>query len=147
MRLHQLEPIHGLKDKKRIARGGKRGTTSGRGQKGQSSRSGAKIRPAERDLIIRIPKRRGFKNKPLRPKPVILKLNDLEKKFENNQTINKKGLLGKGIIKNLGQRVKILDQSVGRQGGGDLKKSFEIEGLEVSKKAAEKIKAAGGKIK
>ncbi len=140
MQLHQLKPIHGLKDKKRIARGGKRGTTSGRGQKGQSSRAGAKMRPAERDLIIRIPKKRGFKNKPLGPKPIILKLSDLEKEFENNQTINKKVLLEKGIIKNLGQGVKILD-------GGDLKKSFEIEGLKVSKKAEEKIKSAGGKVK
>jgi len=140
MQLHQLKPIHGLKNKKRIARGGKRGTTSGRGQKGQSSRAGAKIRPAEQDLIIRIPKKRGFKNKPLEPKPVILKLSDLEKKFENNRIINKKALLEKGIIKKLGRGVKIL-------GGGDLKKSFEIDGLKVSKKAEEKIKAAGGKVK
>lgn len=140
MQLHQLQPFHGLKNKKRIARGGKRGTYSGRGQKGQKSRAGAKIRPAERDLIIRIPKRRGFKNKPLGPKPVILNTEDLEKEFENNQIINKKILREKGLIKALGQRVKILDR-------GELKKALEIDGLEVSKKAEEKIKAAGGKIK
>ena len=140
MQLHQLQPIHGLKTKKRIARGGKRGTYSGRGQKGQKSRAGAKIRPAERDLIIRIPKRRGFKNRPLGSKPVVLKLENLEKEFENNQIINKKILQEKGFIKALGQRVKILD-------GGELKKAFEIEGLEISKKAEAKIKAAGGKIK
>ena len=139
MQLHQLKPIHSSKDKKRIARGGKRGTTSGRGQKGQSSRAGAKIRPAERDLIIRIPKKRGFKNKPLGPKPVIIKLKDLEKEFESNQTINKKVLQEKGFIRHIGQRVKILD--------GEIKKAFEFEGLEVSKKAIEKIKAAGGKVK
>jgi large subunit ribosomal protein L15 len=140
MQLHQLQPLHGLKTKKRISRGGKRGTYSGRGQKGQKSRAGAKIRPAERDLIIRIPKRRGFKNRPLGPKPVIFNIEDLEKEFENNQIINKKILQEKGFIKALGQRVKIL-------GGGELKKVFEIEGLEVSKKAAEKIKAAGGRVK
>ena len=158
MQLYQLRPIHILKNKKRIARGGKRGTYSGRGQKGQKSRAGAKIRPAERDLIIRIPKRRGFKNKSLNPKPIILKLNDLEKKFsvesefhqerKNNQIIiNKQVLREKGFIKNLGQRVKILNMPAGRQDGGELKKVFEIEGLEVSEKAAEKIKAAGGRIK
>ncbi len=139
MQLHQLQPRHKNEKNKRIARGGKRGTYSGRGQKGQSSRAGAKIRPASRDLIIRIPKRRGFKNKPLGPKPVILKLNDLEKKFDNNQTINIKVLLKRGFIKNENQRVKILD-------GGELKKVFVIEGLEVSAKAAEKIKSAGGKV-
>ncbi|MDP3052880.1 MAG: 50S ribosomal protein L15 [bacterium] len=140
MQLHQIQPRHKNENKKRIARGGKRGTYSGRGQKGQSSRAGAKFLPAERVLIIRIPKRRGFKNKPLAPKPIILKLNDLEKKFDNNQTINIKVLLEKGFIKNENQRVKILD-------GGEVKKTFEIEGLEVSVKAAEKIKSAGGKIK
>ncbi|MFA5084383.1 MAG: 50S ribosomal protein L15 [Candidatus Paceibacterota bacterium] len=139
MQLHQLQPGHKNEDKKRIARGGKRGTYSGRGQKGQKSRSGAKIRPAERDLIIRIPKRRGFKNKSLKAKPVILKLSDLEKEFDSGQTINKKNLLERGFIRNFSQRVKILD-------GGELKKVIEIEGLEVSEKAAEKIKSAGGKV-
>ena len=139
MQLHQLQPIHGFKNKKRIARGGKRGTYSGRGQKGQKSRAGAKIRPAERDLIIRIPKRRGFKNKPLGPKPLIVNMGELEKQFENKQVIDKKNLLEKGFIKTLGQRVKIFS-------GGELKKTLEIKGLEVSRKAEEKIKAAGGSV-
>lgn len=61
MQLHELWPFHSLYAKKtRVGRGGKRGTTSGKGQKGQKSRSGRRIRPAERDLIIRIPKLRGF---------------------------------------------------------------------------------------
>lgn len=140
MQLHQLQPKHKTKNKKRIARGGKRGTYSGRGQKGQKSRAGAKIRPAERDLIIRIPKRRGFANRPLGPKPTILNVGELDAQFENNQLINKKILQEKGFIRELGQRVKIL-------GGGELKKVFEIEGLELSKKAEAKIKAAGGRIK
>jgi large subunit ribosomal protein L15 len=139
MQLHQLKPIHNSRNKKRIARGGKRGTTSGRGQKGQTSRAGAKVRPAERDLIIRIPKKRGFKNKPLGPKPVVIKLKDLEKEFDNNQVINKKLLLERGFIRHMGQRVKILN--------GEIKKAFEFEGVELSKKAIEKINAAGGKIK
>jgi large subunit ribosomal protein L15 len=59
MQLHELQPIHYNKDGKRIARGGKRGHTSGRGQKGQKSRSGHRIRPAVRDMIQRLPKLRG----------------------------------------------------------------------------------------
>ena len=54
--------------KKRVGRGGKRGTTSGRGTKGQKSRSGHRIRPAERDLLIRIPKLRGYRNKSIQKK-------------------------------------------------------------------------------
>lgn len=59
MQLHELQSEHQNKDKKRIARGGKRGRTSGRGQKGQKSRSGRKIRPAIRDFVQRTPKKRG----------------------------------------------------------------------------------------
>ncbi|OIO49751.1 MAG: hypothetical protein AUJ39_00315 [Parcubacteria group bacterium CG1_02_42_13] len=64
MQLHELAPIHINKGKKRIGRGGKRGTYSGRGTKGQKARAGHRIRPAERDLIQRLPKLRGFNNKP-----------------------------------------------------------------------------------
>lgn len=59
MQLHLLEPLHHNLEKKRIGRGGKRGKTAGRGQKGQKSRAGHKIRPAERDFIQRLPKLRG----------------------------------------------------------------------------------------
>src|SRR5271170_4785603 len=62
MKLHALKSIK--KRSQRIGRSGKRGSYSGRGVKGQRSRSGHRIRPAERDLIIRLPKLRGFRNKP-----------------------------------------------------------------------------------
>ena len=62
MQLHELRPVHKNKSKKRIGRGGKRGTYSGRGMKGQKSRAGRKIRPAIRDLIQRTPKLRGAKD-------------------------------------------------------------------------------------
>jgi large subunit ribosomal protein L15 len=59
MQLHEIKPIHKLKKKKRIGRGGKRGTYCGKGIKGQTSRAGARIRPEIRDLIKKIPKKRG----------------------------------------------------------------------------------------
>ncbi|MFH1188555.1 MAG: hypothetical protein V1652_01780 [bacterium] len=64
MQLHELQSLHCNKKEKRVGRGGKRGTYSGRGVKGQSSRAGHRIRPAERDLIQSMPKLRGFANKP-----------------------------------------------------------------------------------
>lgn len=63
MQLHEISPLHKSKDEKRIGRGGKRGTFSGRGTKGQRARAGHRIRPAERDLIQHLPKLRGTRNK------------------------------------------------------------------------------------
>ncbi len=62
MQLHQLKPTHPLSSSKRVGRGGKRGTFSGRGTKGQHARAGHRIRPAERDFIQRLPKLRGVGN-------------------------------------------------------------------------------------
>jgi len=68
MQLHELQPTNKKKTKKRVGRGGKRGTYSGRGIKGQKSRAGRKIRPAIRDLMQRTPKLRGAKNQASRHK-------------------------------------------------------------------------------
>jgi len=63
MQLHQLSPKHKSKKRKRVGRGGKRGTYCGRGMKGQKSRAGAKFVPIIRGLIKRYPKLRGYRNK------------------------------------------------------------------------------------
>jgi len=80
MQLHDLKPLHPNKSSKRVGRGGKRGTTSGRGTKGQRARAGHRIRPAERDLIQRLPKLRGFANKPKRKKNKSQKVNSTDVK-------------------------------------------------------------------
>jgi large subunit ribosomal protein L15 len=63
MQLHEIKPTHKLKKRKRVGRGGKRGTYSGRGQKGQLSRAGRKLKPLIREIIKRYPKLRGYKFK------------------------------------------------------------------------------------
>ncbi len=138
MQLHNLKNSN-KKKRKRVGRGGKRGTYSGRGQKGQRSRSGHRIRPAIRDLLMRIPKLRGVKNKPVGPKSFVLNVGDLEK-IAKDGILDKKILLEKKLIKRTNQLVKVL-------GGGELKTPLAIEGLAVSKKAKEKIEKAGGTIK
>ncbi len=150
MQLHQLKPTTKSRKRKRVGRGGKRGTYSGRGMKGQKSRAGHKIRPAERDLIQRLPKLRGFKFKSLKLKPAVINLSDLEKKLKDN-IINRQTLLEAGLIRKSDKKVKIL-------GNGEIKKPFVIEGLKVypvgsrrlsfgvSKKAKIKIEAAGGQV-
>lgn len=63
MQLHELKPNHKLKKTKRVGRGGKRGTYSGHGIKGQKSRAGRKMQPIIRNIIKRYPKLRGHKFK------------------------------------------------------------------------------------
>ncbi|MBI5732831.1 50S ribosomal protein L15 [Candidatus Jorgensenbacteria bacterium] len=138
MQLHNLKPNTASRKKKRIGRGGKRGTYSGRGQKGQSARSGHNIPSPSHELIMRIPKLRGVKNKPVRPKSIIINVGDLERVVQGN-LVNHQELIKKGIIANRHEPVKIL-------GGGIVKKSFEVHGLKVSASARVKIESAGGKI-
>lgn len=138
MQLHELRPTTKSKNKKRIGRGGKRGAYSGKGIKGQRSRSGHRIRPAERDLIQRLPKLRGLKNKSLKPKAAVIKLSDLENKIKGS-IVNRKTLIESGLIRNSVKEIKIV-------GDGKIKKALTIEGIKVSKSAENKIKNAGGKI-
>ena len=67
MQLHHLKPIHKAIASKRVGRGGKRGTLSGRGSKGQKSRAGTRIRPGFRGgnepLWKLFPKSRGASKK------------------------------------------------------------------------------------
>ena len=138
MQWHELKLNNTHKKAKRIGRGGKRGTTSGRGQKGQASRAGHRIRPALRDLMIRIPKRRGFKNKSLSQAFHVISLGALSKVTSNEitpETMHEAGVIRKAH-KN---KVKIL-------GEGEVKKALTIKGVKVSKSAQEKIEKAGGQV-
>ena len=135
MQLHNLSIQN--KQEKRVARGGKRGTTAGRGTKGQKSRSGHRIRPAQRDLLIRIPKLRGYKNKPKSDFNLVLHLSDLAK--INADVINRVALKAY-FGKDFREEIKILDN-------GEIKKAVKIEGVKISKGAKEKIEKAGGSVK
>ena len=140
MQLNELQPKNALRKKqKRVGRGGKRGTTAGRGQKGQRARSGHRIRPAERDLLIRIPKLRGIKNKSIADSVCIVNVGELARMFPGG-AVNKQAFIDLGLIKAKSVRVKIL-------GMGEVKKALTVEGIELSAEAKKKIEAAGGSIK
>ena len=156
MQLHQLQPIYKLKKKKRIGRGGKRGTYSGKGVKGQKSRAGRKMVPIIREVIKRYPKLRGYRFKPMNSFVQIINLETLERKFNIKQkgisiestskisnTINPKTLIKMGLISKIRgkiPKVKIL-------GAGGLTKKLTIEGCEISKSAKEKIEKVGGTVR
>lgn len=156
MRLHQLNPIHQRKTRKRVGRGGKRGTYSGRGIKGQKSRAGKKPRITLAGGVLplkRFPKRRGEGGKTeikkgaklfrLRQKPIIVNLKEIAKRFKDGEIISSQTLLEKGLIKREGGKlpeVKIL-------GEGELKlKNLKFQNLKLSKSAREKIEKANGLV-
>lgn len=141
--MHQIKTKSKKKKIKRVGRGGKRGTYSGRGIKGQKSRAGRRIRPQLRDIIKRIPKKRGYRTPKIEKGLVTVNLEALEKKFEHNEKVTPRTLFKKGIIKmNKGflPEVKLL-------GGGDLTKKLLVSECQISKPAEEKIKKAGGIVR
>lgn len=134
MQLYQVKPIHSQKNKKRVGRGGKRGTYSGKGSKGQLSRAGRKLRPEIRDFIKKIPKKRGYRFKSFAVKPQVVNLKDLEKKYNNGEIVSPETLLEKGLIVKVNNKisdVKIL-------GDGELKKKLKVKNCRMSK-SVEKI--------
>jgi large subunit ribosomal protein L15 len=142
MQLHQLKPKHKLKEKKRIARGGKRGTYAGRGIKGQKSRAGKKFAPVIRGLIKKYPKLRGYRNNAPDKNRVVVNLEVLNREFNDSEVVSPKNLLEKKIISKIKgklPKVKILAR-------GEIGKSLNIKDCELSKNARDKIGKAKGKI-
>lgn len=142
MKLHELRPAKGaLKGQKRVGRGRSsgHGKTSTRGQKGQKSRSGVGLRPAfeggQMPLTRRVPKLPGFKSL----KKHEYKLVDLDKLSTLGvKVVSPEVMLEKGLIRKANQKVKILAD-------GEVAKALTVQAHAFSKKAKEKIEAAGGK--
>lgn len=142
MQLHQLKRKHKHADAKRVARGGKRGKTSGRGTKGQKARAGHRIRPELRDIIKKFPKHRGYKNKAFVVKPAPVNLADIERAFSAGEAVTPEMLLSKKLVSRVGGRVpaiKILAT-------GKLTKKIVVSGCLFSVSAKSAIEAAGGSV-
>jgi len=147
MQLHELKPIHKSKKRRRVGRGGKRGTYSGRGIKGQKSRAGRRFKPVIKELIKKYPKLRGHRQrseiKNVELKIVVVNLETLEKRFNSEEKITPETLLEKRLIRKIKgkiPKVKILAR-------GKLTKPLAIEGCLFSKKAKEIIETARGSAK
>ena len=142
MQIHQVIPKTKNRKGKYIGRGGKRGTYSGRGIKGQKARAGRKMRPEIRDIIKKLPKKRGYRFKSFQKDSAIVNLGALNKKLADNSEITPKILVEYGLVKAWGGKIppiKIL-------GDGELDKKFSVSGCLVSKSAKEKIEKANGKV-
>ena len=135
------------KKKKRLGRGigSSKGKTSGRGHKGQKSRSGVAIKSFEggqMPLYRRLPKR-GFKS--IKKKNIaLINLSRIQnivdnKKILSNTKINLQNLQKSRVINSKYRKFKLL-------GSGDVKTKFDIEVNFISKSAKEKIEKSGGKV-
>ena len=143
MQLHNLKKHSSHRPKKLVGRGGKRGTTSGRGTKGQKARAGNKRRPEMRDIVKKLPKLRGYRFKSISAKPAVVNLAILDKIFNDGDTITPAVLLAKKLIK----RERGQDPQVKILAIGELTKKLKFEKCLMSAAAKTKIEQAGGEIK
>ena len=139
--LSNLKPAKGAtKRKQKVGRGGKRGTYSGRGMKGQKSRSGGRSglkAMGFKQTLQRIPKNRGFKS--LKPKMAIINIDDINKSFTDGEEVTRAKMKRKQLINEIKNGVKVL-------GDGKLDKKLIIEADAFSISAKKAIIEAGGEV-
>ncbi|MDR2343649.1 MAG: 50S ribosomal protein L15 [Spirochaetaceae bacterium] len=141
-----LHAPRGANKRKRIVgrgQGSGRGTTAGKGNKGQQSRSGGKtylgFEGGQMPLYRRLA-RRGFSNYPFKTVYQVINVCDIEKHFEDGATVDADSLKAAGLVKGRNLLVKIL-------GDGKLTKKINCKISALSVSAREKIVKAGGTVK
>src|SRR5690349_3813121 len=152
LNLSELKPAQPRKDRKRVGRGlgSGKGRYSGRGIKGQKSRSGSnKMRPGfeggQNPIYMRLSKQRGPYSRdampmgPHRTSTVPINVAALEERFDAGAEVTIEALIEKGLIRNARTDVKLL-------GNGELSKKLSITVHAASATAREKVEAAGGSL-
>jgi large subunit ribosomal protein L15 len=151
--LHNLSPTPGsTKERKRVGRGQGSGTgkTSGRGQKGQKSRSGSHMMRAgfiggQMPLHMQVPKLRGAHSKdsmpigPFRTFTHGVNVSSLASRFEAGAEVTPETLLAARVLRTLRHPVKIL-------GDGEIAIALTVHAHRFSASARQKIEAAGGTV-
>jgi large subunit ribosomal protein L15 len=145
MQIHDLYPAPGSRKKrKRVGRGNAsgHGTTAGRGDKGQNSRSGGGKGPGfeggQNPMHMRMPKLGGFKNRN-RVEYAVVNVGRLQELFSKGETVDVDSLFEKGVIKAKTVPVKVL-------GDGEITMPLTVKVDKVSASARAKIEAAGGTV-
>ena len=134
------------KKPKRVGRGSSSGlgTTAGKGNKGQQSRTGSSVpyvgfEGGQMPLYRRIA-RKGFSNYPFKKEFVCINVNQLEAKFNDGETVDRTSLIAKGFISSKAtELIKVL-------GDGDITKKLTVVVDKVSESAKAKIEKAGGTV-
>jgi large subunit ribosomal protein L15 len=152
LNLSNLQPAQKRVDRKRVGRGAGsgKGRYSGRGIKGQKSRSGSHAMRAgfeggQMPLQMRTAKLRGNTSKdampvgPFRTVTQPVNVRDLEARFEVGEEVTPEALKAKGLIRSVRKDVKLL-------GVGELQKKLAVTVHGASASAREKVESAGGTL-
>jgi large subunit ribosomal protein L15 len=152
LNLSNLKPAQARKARKRVGRGlgSGKGRYSGRGIKGQKSRSGSnKMRPGfeggQNPIYMRLSKQRGPYSRdampmgPHRTSTIPVNVAALEERFDAGAEVTIETLIEKGLIRNARTDVKLL-------GNGELSKKLSVTVHAASATAREKVEAAGGSL-
>jgi large subunit ribosomal protein L15 len=152
LNLSNLSPAQPRKDRKRIGRGlgSGKGRYSGRGIKGQKSRSGSNKMPAgfeggQMPIDMRVGKLRGNTSAdampigPFRTYSQPVNVRSLEERFDAGAEVTPDSMKAAGLIAKLSVDVKVL-------GEGELTKKLSVTAHSFSRSAVEKIEAAGGSV-
>ena len=142
MQQHSLKSPQGSKkNRKRVGRGDSSGSGSysGKGMKGQKSRSGGGVRPGfeggQLPLIKKLSALRGFNNI-FRREFIPINLNTISKLYEKDNEISPETLVEKNVLKDTKSPIKIL-------GDGEINFSVKVTAHKFSRSAKDKIIAAG----
>lgn len=137
-------PDGATKKRRRVGRGqgSGLGTTAGRGNKGQQSRSGGKTYPGfeggQMPLYRRLP-HRGFSNTSFKKEWRVVNLVDVDGRFAAGEVVDGVSLMAKGLVKKAEGLIKVL-------GNGEITKALTFQVDAVSSSAKAKIEKAGGKV-
>ena len=145
MQQHELRPPRGAKkNRRRVGRGDSSGfgSYSGRGMKGQKSRTGGGVRPSfeggQLPLSKKLPKIRGFTNI-FRKRYSVVNVDRLAV-FPSESEVTPEALSDAGILRNLNNPIKIL-------GRGELNVPLVVSAHKFSASARQQIEAAGGSVR
>src|SRR5213595_2321923 len=151
LNLSSLKPAQARKARKRVGRGlgSGKGRYSGRGIKGQKSRSGShKMRAGfeggQMPIYMRVGKQRGSTSKdampigPFRTATAPVNVGSLDR-FDDGAEVTPESLVEQGLLKNTKTDVKLL-------GNGELKRKLTVRVHAISATAREKVEAAGGTV-
>lgn len=142
MKQHEIpSPKGSRRARTRVGRGnGSKGNYSGRGMKGQQSRSGSGPRPGfeggQLPLVLKLPTRRGFTNI-FRTDYAVVNLGALDERFESGAQVTPETMVEVGLLRNLKQPVKVLAK-------GEVTKALSVTAHRFSAQAREQLVAAGG---
>lgn len=144
MEQHQLKPPEGARHKRKrvgCGDGSGHGSYSGRGCKGQKSRSGGGVRPGfeggQLPLIKRLPHKRGFTSI-FKTEYEIVNVGQL-RIFPPNSEVTPQALFDAGLVKNRTRPIKVL-------GDGEIDRPLVVKASKFSASAEKKILAVGGKV-